>query len=72
MNREQRILIFLGKLQGKIEDLNQWAKYYDDDLFGRTTDLEIYFNNSIKEIFSTDTMDCFNCNKEITWKSLPK
>lgn len=72
MNKNDNILLFLGRMQARIEDLGQWASETNNPVFGFITDLEHYFNKSINEIFSSEEHDASTWRKGITWKTLPK
>lgn len=57
MNKNERILLFLGRIQARIEDLGKWAAENDNTVFEFITDLEQYFNQSLDDIFSDDDED---------------
>lgn len=72
MTREEKLLLFLGKIQGRIEDLGQWAAESKNPVFNFIADLENYFNKSLDEILSIIEEDSPLVSKGITWKTLPR
>lgn len=72
MNRNEKILLFLGRVQARIEDLGALASDTRNPLFELIADLERYFNLSIHEIFSQEETGISTWIKGITWKTLPR
>jgi hypothetical protein len=72
MNRNDKILLFMGRIQARIEDLGALASSTHNPLFNLIVDLEQYYNRSIKEIFSHDEDINSTWRKGITWNTLPR
>ena len=72
MNRNEQILLFLGRIQARIEDLGAWASESRNPVFSLIADLENYFNKSIQEIFSQEDNQNSTWRKGITWNTLPR
>lgn len=72
MNRNDKILLFLGRIQARIEDLGALASETKNPLFQLIADLEYYFNKSIHEIFSHEENGTSTWKKGITWNTLPR
>jgi hypothetical protein len=75
INKNDEILLFLGRIQARIEDLSQWAIEKKSPLFTLLTEFESYFNQSINEIFSESSNyrhDVQEWIKGIKWNSLPR
>ena len=72
MNRNDRVLLFMGRIQARIEDLGALASETKNPLFNLIVDLEEYYNRSIKEIFSHDEDNNSTWRKGITWNTLPR
>jgi len=72
MTRNEKILLFLGRIQARIEDLGEWASQTNNQAFHLIADLESYFNRSLQEILSTDEMENSRWPRGITWNTLPR
>lgn len=72
MSRNEKILLFLGRVQARIEDLGALASDTRNPLFELIADLERYFNLSIHEIFCQEEIGISIGRKGITWKTLPR
>lgn len=72
MSRNEKILLFLGRVQARIEDLGALASDTRNPLFELIADLERYFNLSIHEIFSQEETGISTWIKGITWKTLQR
>lgn len=72
MNKNDQILLFLGRVQARIEDLGALASYSHNPIFSLIVDLEHYFNTSIHEIFSHNEGEISTWRKGITWNTLPR
>lgn len=72
MSKNEAIILFLGRVQARIEDLGSLAKDTENPLFEVIADLENYFNLSLHEIFSHDEDEISTWRKGIKWNNLPK
>jgi hypothetical protein len=72
MCKNDRILLLLGRLQARIEDLGLWASETKNPVFYFLSDLENYFNTSLHDIFSSEEHERSIFRKGITWKTLPR
>lgn len=80
MNQNDEILLFLGRIQARIEDLGAWAQEKNNPIFYLLTEFECYFNKSINEIFSEERTTAHNhghevqewASKGIKWNMLPR
>lgn len=76
MSKNERILLFLGRVQARIEDLGEWAVKNKNPMFDVISDFEHYFNTSIDEILLMDELgheqERSHWNKGIRWNSLPR
>jgi hypothetical protein len=72
MNKNDKILLFLGRLQARIEDLVQWASQSDNQTLDLITELESYFNRSLQELLSTDEAILARGSKRFSWNTLPR
>jgi hypothetical protein len=72
MNRNDQILLFLGRIQARIEDLGALASNSHSPLFSLITDLEVYFNKSIHEIFSQKDTENSTWRSGVSWNTLPR
>jgi hypothetical protein len=72
MKRNDKVLLFLGRIQARIEDLGALASNTRNPLFELIAELEHYFNTSIHEIFSQEEDEISTWRKGITWKTLPR
>lgn len=72
MNRNDQILLFLGRVQARIEDLGALASRTGNSMFSLISDLEIYFNRNLDEIFSQKETEISTWRRGITWNTLPR
>ena len=72
MNRNDRVLLFLGRIQARIEDLSVFANNTRNPLFELIAELEHYYNLSIHELFSHEDDGLSTWRKGITWTTLPR
>jgi hypothetical protein len=72
MNRNDQILLFLGRFQARIEDLGELASNSESHLFSLISDLEMYFNKSIHEIFSQKETENSTWRRGVSWNTLPR
>ena len=70
MNKNDQILLLLGRVQARIEDLGQWALSNHNPVFSFVADLEGYFNKSVNEIFSDE--EKLQWREGIKWNTLPR
>lgn len=57
MSKNERLLIFIGRIQARIEDLGEKASETNHQVFNcfnHVADLEQYFNKALNEILSSD------------------
>lgn len=72
MNRNDKTLLFLGRIQARIEDLGEWASQTGSPVFDLIAELENYFNKSLQDILSTDEKENSRWPRGITWNTLPR
>lgn len=72
MKKNDLIILFLGRIQSRIEDLGALASDTENPLFEQISEFEHFFNKSIQEIFSHKDSENSIYEEGITWKTLPK
>jgi predicted acetyltransferase len=72
MNRNDKVLLFLGRIQARIEDLSMCANNTKNPLWELIVELESYYNSSINELFCHDDEEFSTWRKGITWTTLPR
>jgi hypothetical protein len=72
MNKNDKILLFLGRVQARIEDLVQWASQSENQAFEVIAELESYFNRSLQELLSNDEDVLARGAKGFSWNTLPR
>lgn len=72
MTKNDQILLFLGRIQARIEDMGVWAVMNNDPISYIIEDIEEYFNMTINQIFYRSEQGTNDWPKGITWNTLPK
>lgn len=72
MRKTDQILLFLGRIQARIEDIGAWAVVTNNPISYLIADIEEYFNMTVNQIFYDGEKGLNEWPKGITWNTLPK